>query len=71
MVSLRKREKWGSWGGAGGYSTSVIERLEGGELAGIRGGGNDTQRQHNQTCDITVMKQREKVLRKKYINSAK
>lgn len=29
--------------GAGGYSTSVIEQLEGGELAVIHGGGNDTK----------------------------
>lgn len=28
---------------AGGYSTSVIERLEGGELARIHGGGSDTK----------------------------
>ena len=35
--------------GAGGYSTSVIERLEGGELAGIHGRGNDTVREHSQT----------------------
>lgn len=27
-----------------GYSTSVIEQLEGGELAGIHRRGNDTQR---------------------------
>lgn len=34
---------------AGGYSTLVIERLEGGELAGIHAGGNDTQRGHDRT----------------------
>lgn len=28
---------------AGGYSTSVIERLEGGELARIHKGGSDTK----------------------------
>lgn len=50
---------------AGGYSTSVIERLEGGELAGIHGGGNDTQREYNQICDITVMKQERKKVRGK------
>lgn len=45
---------------AGGYSTSLIEQLEGRELAGIHGGGNNTQREHNQTRDITVMKHRRK-----------
>lgn len=53
-----KKMREAEGGRAGGYSTSVIERLDGGELAGIHGGGNDTQREHNQTCDITVMKQR-------------
>lgn len=56
--------------GAGSYSTSVIERLEGGELAGIHG-GNDTQREHNQTCDITVMKQRKEAWKKKSTEAVK
>lgn len=30
-----------------GYSTSLIEALEGGEMAGIYEGGNDTHRENN------------------------
>ena len=36
------------------------EQLEGGELAGSHRGGNDTQKNHNQICVITVITQRRK-----------